>query len=70
MTFEMVSGLGVVHCDECSECIETDKDNLNDAMAEAKRQKWVVFKGPDGKWAHACPSCHEDWKVEQLNRRG
>lgn len=69
MTLEMVLGLGVIHCDECSECIETEKDNFKDAIVVAHQAKWVSFRGPDGKWAHACPSCHEDWKAEQAGKR-
>lgn len=68
MTFEMISGLGCFHCDECPEVIETEQDNFKDAIVVAHRAKWVSFKGPDGKWAHACPSCHEDWKMEQYKK--
>ena len=68
MTFKMDCGSGVFACDECPESIDTGEDNFKDAMVEAHLRKWVSFKGPDGKWAHACPACHEDWKAEQQKK--
>lgn len=65
MTFEMVSGAGVFHCDECPEHIETEADNFNEALAIAKAAGWRTFIGPDKKWAHTCPSCVEKFTKEK-----
>lgn len=61
MTFEMVSGGGVVACDTCPDVIETGMDNFKDTMIESRKRGWRSYKGPDDEWAHACPSCTENY---------
>lgn len=51
----------VIHCDTCSEHIETDHVDFTAALEFAKSQGWRAYKGPDNLWAHSCPSCTEDF---------
>jgi len=50
-------GAFVIHCDECPEDIETKEADFNAAREMAVKAGWRTFKGPDGKWANACPAC-------------
>ncbi len=62
------SGRGIFHCDECPEHIDTGCFDFTVALAEAKKKGWRTFKGPDGLWAHSCPSCTEDFAKQQRAR--
>lgn len=53
--------VGVFHCDECPEAIETEEDTFTSAWAAARAKGWRSFKGPDKQWAHVCPACVGDW---------
>jgi hypothetical protein len=63
MTMQLDSGAQafVVHCDECPESFDTEHVDFTAALAAAKQNGWRVYKGPDKQWAHACPSCTEDF---------
>jgi len=47
----------VIYCDECPEDIETGLVEFGAAVAMSRVAGWRTFKGPDGKWANACPAC-------------
>jgi hypothetical protein len=48
---------GVFSCDECPETIETGERDFIAAKENATKNGWRTFKGPDDKWANACPVC-------------
>ena len=49
---------GVFQCDECPDYFDSQEPHdFTLAKTFAKRNGWRTFKGPDGKWADACPSC-------------
>lgn len=52
----------VVACDECPEDIETEQSGFDDARNMAAKAGWRSFKGPDKKWANACPACVETYR--------
>ncbi len=55
------NGKGCFNCDTCSEVIITDGEDFKESLIEAKREGWRTYRGPDGEWAHACPSCTRDF---------
>lgn len=55
----------VVTCDECPEHLETQCSDFIEAREFAKKQGWRTFKGPDDKWANACPPCTADFAASK-----
>jgi len=51
---------GTFQCDTCSDYIETEEEDFDEALRAARAAGWRVYKGPDKEWAHACPSCTSD----------
>lgn len=65
----------VLHCDECPEHFEIDHKDSMDAddvfkrtMMTSRTAGWRSFKGPDGDYAHACPSCVKVWAENQRRK--
>lgn len=58
----------VLHCDgkRCAETLNTELDDFEDAMDEARIQGWTMRK-EGGDWKHYCPD--EDDNSEILNAR-
>jgi hypothetical protein len=59
------SGRGIYHCDTCPEHIDTEEQDFGACLAALKQKGWRTYKGPDGLWAHSCPSCTEDFAKEK-----
>lgn len=50
-------GLFVVHCDECTEYLETGCDDFHDAIQYLKDEQWRISKDEDDEWIHLCTEC-------------
>lgn len=61
MTIKRDGNAYVIYCDECPEDLETQHSNFDYARNMAADAGWRAFKGPDGEWANACPSCVQDF---------
>ena len=56
MTLENVIFGFVMECDFCSEYIDLDTDDFQEAIDMAKDYGWKIRK-VDGEWVHVCPAC-------------
>lgn len=70
MTMNMDQGAQcqVMHCDTCSEHLETDHIDWRAARDFAHEKGWRAYIGPDKKWAHGCPSCTADFAKRESKR--
>jgi hypothetical protein len=68
MTIKKDGRTFVVHCDECPESLDTDRDDHQRAVATIRYRGWRTFKGPDGEWANACPACVEHFARQQRTK--
>jgi len=59
----------VVHCDTCTEHLETEEADFEAARATAKAKRWRAYIGPDKEWANSCPSCTSDFGKRQRGAR-
>lgn len=56
MTIERVKGEIVVHCDKCSECVETGATDFQQALSTIRMSGWTYINTKYG-WEHFCPEC-------------
>lgn len=56
MSIERFGDMYEVHCDDCSETLDTEEDDFQDAIRELKRAGWKITKKRN-EWHHQCPSC-------------
>ena len=56
-------------CDECPETIDCDGREFVEAKEFATSKGWRTFKGPDKKWANACPVCVASFAKDQRNAK-
>lgn len=68
MTIRMDGRTYVAHCDECPEALDTETDDYKAAGAAIRTKGWRTFKGPDGKWANACPACVQQFARQQRTK--
>lgn len=57
MTLQKDGRTFIASCDECPETIDTERDDFTEARTAITKFGWRTFRGPDGKWANACPLC-------------
>lgn len=50
-----------VSCDGCGETFTVDSEWFQDAVNEAKRRGWKIFKEAGG-WTHQCPDCRDEYE--------
>lgn len=48
-----------IECDTCGQVqyLDFDWQHLREAVAEAKRSGWKIYKDEDGEWCHQCQDC-------------
>jgi hypothetical protein len=57
---------GIFSCDECPETLDCEgRRDFNECQEYLKSKGWRTFKGPDGKYANACPCCVHDFGRRQ-----
>ena len=58
MTIQPNRSSFVVNCDFCSNYLEVDSTDFNDAIKEVKWKGWKTFV-KDDEWINKCPVCGE-----------
>jgi hypothetical protein len=50
-------------CDSCGDLLDTGMTDFADALANAKREGWVVVRKAtrvEIEWQHRCPECEDE----------